>query len=172
VARGIHIKHLMFVDDVMLFQIGCIADWKVFKEVLELFCNATGMAFIPQKSMFLEAGWDDVELNLLKELFPFEVKSLDVGFKYLGFYIKRSCYTRTDSLWLEKKIEKRIFCWSHRWLALGGRVIFIKELLESIWMYWLSLEKNPKSVLNSIRRRMFSFLWTGKKEKEGLHLTN
>jgi hypothetical protein len=109
---------------------------------------------------------------LLKDLFSFEVKSLDAGFKYLGFYIKPSCYTRAESLWLEKKIEKRIFYWSHRWLTLGGRVIFVKELLESISLYWLSLEKNPKSVLNSIRRRMFSFLWIGKKEKEGLHITN
>jgi hypothetical protein len=63
---------------------------------LELFFKATGMDFIPQNSMFLEVGWDDVELNLLKEIFPFEFKTLDAGFKYLGFYIKKNCYTRVD----------------------------------------------------------------------------
>jgi hypothetical protein len=131
-VRGLSITHLMFVDDVILFGIGCIYEWKVYKEVLELFCKATGIAFNPQKSMFLEAGWDDVELNLLKEIFPFEVKSLDAGFKYLGFYIKPNCYTRVDWHWLEKKIEKRILCWSHRWLTLGGRVILVKAVLERI----------------------------------------
>ena len=34
------------------------------------------------------------------------------------------------------------------------------------------MAKIPKSVLNSIRRRMFRFPWTGKKEKEGMHLIN
>jgi hypothetical protein len=77
VVRGINITHLLFVDDVILFGIGCIVEWKVFKEVLELFCKATGMDFIPQKSMFSQARWDDVELNLLKELFHFEVKPID-----------------------------------------------------------------------------------------------
>jgi hypothetical protein len=172
VARGLSITHLMFVDDVILFGIGSISEWEVFKEVLELFCKATGMAFIPQKSVFLEVGWDVEGLNLLKDLFPFEVKPIDAGFKYLGFYIKPNCYTRADWLWLEKKIEKRIMCWSHRWLSLGGRVILVKVVLESIYVYWLSLAKIPISVLNSIRRRMFSFLWTGKKEKEGMHLIN
>jgi hypothetical protein len=46
------------------------------------------MSFSPQKSLFLEAGWLDEELVSLKEIMPFEVKPLDVGFKYLGFFIK------------------------------------------------------------------------------------
>jgi ribonuclease HI len=70
-----------------------------------------------------------------------------------------------------EKIEKRIANWSHRWLSLGGRVTLVKVVLESIPVYWLSLAKIPKSILNTIRKRMFSFLWTGKKTKEGIHLT-
>jgi hypothetical protein len=110
------------------------------------------------------------ELGWLKELLPFDVRSVDEGFKYLGFYIKPNCYNRADWLWLEKKFEKRIVHWTHRWLSLGGRVTLVKAVLESISVYWLSLAKIPKSVLNSIRQRMFSFLWTGKKDKEGMHL--
>jgi hypothetical protein len=61
-----------------------------------------------------------------------------------------------------KKVEKRIANWSHRWLSLGGRYTLIKVVLESIPVYWLSVEKIPKGTLNNIRRRVFSFLWTGK----------
>jgi hypothetical protein len=121
------------------------------------------MEFNSQKSSFLEAGWEDVEMNVLKELLPFDVKPLDTGFKYLGFYIKPNCYTRGDWSWLEKSFEKRLLRWNHRWLTLGGRMVPVKELLESIYVYSLSLEKITKSVLNSIRRRMFSFLWSGSK---------
>jgi len=35
-----------------------------------------------------------------------------------------------------------------------------------------SVEKIPKSTFNNIRKRMFIFLWSGKKLKEGLHLIN
>jgi hypothetical protein len=51
-------------------------------------------------------------------------------------------------------------------------VTLVKAVVESIYVYWLSLEKIPKTVINNIRRRMFSFLWSCKKEKEGIHLTN
>jgi hypothetical protein len=104
----------------------------------------------------------------LKALFPFEVNTIDVGFNYLGFHIKPNCYTRAYWNWLEKKIEKRILSWSHRWLYFLGRFILVKVVLEIIYVYWLSLAKIPISVLNSIRRRLFSFPWTRKKEKEGI----
>jgi hypothetical protein len=88
VANGVRITHLLFVDDVILFGKGSLAEWQVFKDALDLFCNATGMTFSSQKSQFLEAGWSGEELFQLKENFPFEVKSLEEGFKYLGFFLK------------------------------------------------------------------------------------
>jgi len=36
------------------------------------------MEFSPQKSSFLEVGWDGGDLNLLKKLLSFEVKPLDI----------------------------------------------------------------------------------------------
>jgi hypothetical protein len=36
-------------------------------------------------------------------------------------------------------------------------------------VYWISLDNIPKNILNNIRM-MFSFLWIGKKIKEGIHL--
>jgi hypothetical protein len=50
-------------------------------------------------------------------------------------------------MWLEKKFEKRISNWSHRWLTLGGRFTLVKVVLESIHVYWLSLAKIPKGTL-------------------------
>jgi len=39
----------------------------------------------------------------------------------------------------------------------------VKFVLENIPVYWLSVEKIPKITVNNIRKRMFSFLWSGKK---------
>jgi hypothetical protein len=172
VARGINITHIMFVDDIILFGIGNIMKWEVYNKIPELFCKATCMAISPHKSSFLEAGWAVEELALLKDIFPFDVKPVEEGIKYLGCYIKQNCYNKTDWLWLEKKFDKRIANWSHRWFSLGGRLTLIKVVLESLPVYWLSLAKIPKCILNNIRRKMFNFLWTGKKTKEGIHLVS
>lgn len=128
------------------------------------------MAFSPQNSSFLEVGWTTEDLSSLKEILPFDVKPVDDGFKYLGCFLKPNCYTRADWIWLKKKLETKISNWSFRWLSLGGRVTLVKVVLESLPVYSLSLAKIPKSILNNIRRRMFSFLWTGEKIKEGIPL--
>jgi hypothetical protein len=46
------------------------------------------MSFNAQKSLFLEAGWTEEEQLQLKEFFPFEVKTLEEGFKYSVFFSK------------------------------------------------------------------------------------
>jgi len=69
------------------------------------------------------------EITLLKEFMPYEIKSVDISFKYLGCYLKPNCYTNADWIWIEKKVEKIIANWSHRWLSLGGRYTLIKSVL-------------------------------------------
>jgi hypothetical protein len=59
VERGIRITHMMFVDDIIIFGNRNLSEWKVFQQVLDLFCQVTGMDFNLQKSTFLEAGWND-----------------------------------------------------------------------------------------------------------------
>lgn len=168
--EGILVAIFLFVDDIILFGFGSLQEWKVYKNILDLFCKATGMTFNPQKSSFLEVEWSTEELVDLNELFPFETKPIELGFKYMGCYLKPNCYTKSDWRWLEKKFDPRISNWSHRWLSLGGMVILVKSILESIPMYWLSLANFTKCTLNNIRRRIFSFLWTGNNLKGGVHM--
>ena len=108
VARGHYITHLMFVDDIIMFGNGSFGEWILYKDLLELLSKATGMAFSPQKSMLLEARWRTEDLALLKEILPFDVKSVDVGFKYRGCFLKPNCYKKSDWYWLVRKFEKRI----------------------------------------------------------------
>ena len=51
-------------------------------------------------------------------------------------------------------------------------MILVNVVLETIFVYWLSMKKIPKSVLNSIGKRMFSFLWSGNFFIEGMHLAS
>ena len=53
------ITHMLFVDDVLLFGIGTVNEWKAYKEALNLFCSATGMEVSIEKSSFLFQDVDE-----------------------------------------------------------------------------------------------------------------
>lgn len=42
----------------------------------------------------------------------------------------------------------------------------IKSVLEGIPVYWLSLSHIPSFVLQTIRKRMFNFLWSSNADNE------
>ena len=88
---------------------------------------------------------------------------MDVGFKYLGYYLKPNNYLKEDCYWLVKKVEKIIGHWCNKWLILGGRYILVKSMLENILVYWISLAKLSKFILDKIRRKTFIFYGQGKR---------
>ena len=55
--------------------------------------------------------------------------------KYLGYYLKENNHRVADWNMILQKIEKRIGCWSFRWLSLGGRLVLAKAVLQSILVY-------------------------------------
>ena len=92
-----------------------------------------------RKSFFLYNQVKEEEPELLKSMFPTEFRPLNEGFNYLGYRLKPNSYRKVDWLWILKKVESKIQHWTHRWLSLGGRLVLIKSVLESIHVYWLSL---------------------------------
>jgi hypothetical protein len=70
--------------------------------------------------------------------------------KYLGYYLKENNHRVADWNWIIQKIEKRIGCWSFRWLSLGGRLVLAKAVLQSIPVYWLSLVKIPATTMQKL----------------------
>jgi hypothetical protein len=124
------------------------------------------------KSTFHHAGLTDLDLNVFKVVFPFKFIAMDLGFKYLGFYIKAGAQGLEDWSWLLKKFEKRINNWCYRWLSLGGRLTLLKAVLTSQSVYWLSMAVVPISILNLLRRMMYNFLWKRDSVSHHLHLCN
>ena len=57
------------------------------------------------------------------------LKPMDEGFKYLGFVLKPNAYSFKERMWLYKKIENRIGCWTFKFLSRGGRLVLLKAVL-------------------------------------------
>jgi len=62
--------------------------------------------------------------------------------------MKPKNYLKDDWMWLLKKAKSRNGNWVCKWLSLGGRLTLIKSVLQNIHVYWLSIAKVPKFILN------------------------
>ena len=170
VAARIFITHLLFVDDILLFGGGTFREWQAIKKALDVFCDASGMRISPDKSQFYHSKWEPDELEVLHQLFSFDIRPLEHGFRYLGFFLKPNDYKIRDWCWLLKRIESRIGVWGHRFLSIGGRLILTKSVLESIPVFWFSLIWIPKAVLKGIQSRLTRFIWSGCSDKSSICL--
>ena len=79
-----------------------VEEWKNYKLLLDLFCNAIGMKISDEKSSFLFNDIEDSVRSMISSFLPFKMEPLTVGFKYLGYYIKPLGYGIRDWHWFIK----------------------------------------------------------------------
>ena len=115
-----------------------------------------------------ENGLSDTIRNKLNLEIPYFVKPLSKGFKYLGLFLKPNAYSFKDWMWLYKKIERRIGCLTNKFFSRGGILVLLKEVLQSIPVYWATIAYIPKYILQKLRKNIFSFLWSASKQSEGI----
>nr|GEW18464.1 RNA-directed DNA polymerase, eukaryota [Tanacetum cinerariifolium] len=80
-------------------------------------------------------------------------------FKYLGFTIGGNMSNISACDDIISKLNSRLSKWKVKTLFIRGRLTLLKSVLGSTPIYWMSLYKVPKSVLNSmeaIRRNFFN----------------
>jgi hypothetical protein len=80
-------------------------------------------------------------------------------FKYLGVTVGGNMSNRSAWDDIISKLNSRLSKWKVKTLSIGGRLTLLKSVLGSTPVYWMSLYKVPKSVLNSmeaIRRNFFN----------------
>jgi hypothetical protein len=170
VSRTIKILHLLFVDDILIMTKGTLQEWIEIKEILNIFCSATGLTINWNKSSFHFANIPCSSLDQIKGIFPYTFLPLSSGLNYLGYHLKPDSYKPSDWNWLLIKVEKRIGHWSTRWLSLGGRFTLLKVVLEGQAVYWMALAAIPASVLTKLCKMMFNFLWSGCLDHTRQHL--
>jgi hypothetical protein len=84
--------------------------------------------------------------------------------------MKMGAATPGDWQWLVDTFQRKIGFWCNIWLSLGGRLILIKSVLQSLAVFWMTLERIPKKILTTLRRIIFHFLWSGLERKPHFHL--
>ena len=80
-SHDMSITHLLFVDDVLLFGIATISEWKAYKDALYLFCSVMGMDVSTEKSSFLYQDVDEDIRSQIAKLLPYNMAPIQTGFK-------------------------------------------------------------------------------------------
>jgi hypothetical protein len=169
-SRMLNILHLLFVDDILILSGASLSEWKVIQGILQDFCKASRMIINAQKSIIIHSGVNNDTLNAIKDVFTFPSKDLDHGFHYLGFFLKLDNYKATDWNWLIDKFEARIKHWVISCYLWVVTLVLLKVVLEIQPVYWLALAHVLISILNTICKICFAFLWSGVKNKKKYHL--
>ena len=107
-SHDLSITHLLFVDDVLLFGIATVSEWKAFKDALDLFCSATGMVFNIEKSSFLYQDVDEGIQSQIAKLLPYIMAPIQTSFKYLGYHLKPLGYRSSDWRWMVEMFQNKI----------------------------------------------------------------
>jgi hypothetical protein len=115
------ILHLLFVDDILILSKASLSEWRVIDKLLSLFCKASGLAVNLSKSTVHYSGLSDHELDDFKSVLNFTFSDLNIGFRYLGYYLKTGTHRASDwdGLW-PKFQTKSIFGETGGFLWLGG----------------------------------------------------
>lgn len=131
VSRVVRILHLLFADDLLILNKASLSEWQVIKDLLTIFCSASGLQINNQKSSFYQFGVHQSALDSIKLTFNFSINNMTTGFKYLGYILKADTYRAEDWNWMLLKYENKINHWCNQWLSMGGRLVLAKAVLES-----------------------------------------
>ena len=132
ITSSVDLTHILFVDDVIMMGEGTWENLKEAEKILELYKKATGMHINVEKSILSENAITEAIEERIRVETPYILKPMDEGFKYPGFVLKPNAYCFKDWMWLYKKIESRIGCWTFKFLSIGGRLVLLKAVLQSI----------------------------------------
>ena len=67
-----------------------VEEWRSFKDIISLFCEASSLEASTEKSRFIYANVDEYLRPFIDELFNYKMVDFTVGFKYLGFILKNT----------------------------------------------------------------------------------
>ncbi|GAU23391.1 hypothetical protein TSUD_334390 [Trifolium subterraneum] len=156
---GPTISHLQYADDTLCIGEASVENLWTLKAILRGFELASGLRVNFWKSCLMGVN---VSNNFMEVACTFlNCIRGGVPFKYLGLPVGAN--PRRMSTWepLVERIRKKLNSWGNKHISLGGRLVLINSVLNSIPIFYLSFMKMPAQVIKKVTRIQRDFLWGG-----------
>ncbi|GJV95289.1 putative RNA-directed DNA polymerase, eukaryota, reverse transcriptase zinc-binding domain protein [Tanacetum coccineum] len=160
---GLKLSYFFYADDVVIISDWNMQDMSNIIHVLNVFYLASGLKINVSKSNVYGLGVDQQDI---------EAMARDTGcgsgtfpFSYLGIPLGANMNLISNWQTLIDRFRAKLSSWKASTLSIGGRLTLIKSVLGSLEIYYMSIFKCPKSVLNSLKAMRASFFWGGSGDK-------
>ncbi|XP_074289181.1 uncharacterized protein LOC141614323 [Silene latifolia] len=153
----LHLTHLIFADDLLVFVRGDLPSVVAVKNCLSLFSRYYGLTPNVSKTNIYFAGIrSDVQAMILSET-GFVVGSFP--FKYLGTPLHSSRLTADLFLPLMAKIKGRLGDWASLQLSYAGRIQLINTAIFGVEAFWCACLLLPRGVVRNLEKTCRQFFW-------------
>ncbi|KAJ0621814.1 putative RNA-directed DNA polymerase [Helianthus annuus] len=153
------LSHLFYADDALVM--GEWSEWniKIIARILRVFHLCSGLKININKSSLIGVGVTQEEVVDMAAVLGCQVG--EYPFTYLGITVGANMNRIVNWRPIYDTLESRLASWKARNLSIGGRVVLLKSVLESLPVYFMSLFKAPCGVINGLEAIMRRFLWAG-----------
>lgn len=136
---GPSITHLQYADDTMFLGDASMSNLWALKTILRCFELASGLKVNFAKSYVLGVNVSGEFLGLAERFLQCQVGR--ILFTYLGLHVGAN--PRLENTWqpLLDLLANRLGSWGNKFISLGGRVVLLNSVLNSIPIFYLSVMK-------------------------------
>ncbi|KAK0606106.1 hypothetical protein LWI29_034196 [Acer saccharum] len=165
---AIHLTHLQFVNDTMLFIDPSTEYLLNAKRILRCFELASGLKINFHKSCLVKIGKKRQGDEDWTRMFRCASSSLPI--MYLGLPLGGNA--RKEALWnpIICKVKEILAPWKRGFMSKGGRLVFIKAVLSSLPSYFMSIFSIPVGVAKKIEKLQREFFWNDGVLKRKIHV--
>lgn len=163
------ITHLLFADDSFLFFKATTEEAGAVKTILNEYEARSGQAVNYQKSaiFFSSNVRRDKQEEIKGELGVYKYVGES---KYLGLPSLVGRSKKAVFRYLKDRVIQKIKGWSSRLLSRAGKLVMLKNVVQSIPAYAMSCFLIPKSICQEIQKVMNAFWWQSQTANaKGIH---
>ncbi|CAN1726093.1 Putative ribonuclease H protein At1g65750 [Linum perenne] len=157
VRNGEPLSHIFFADDLVFLGHATVSQARIFMDIIDRFCDASGQSINKGKSrVFFSSGIDrNVSRNISEIMVIATTQNLG---RYLGVPLLHGRINRNTYDFLLTRIDNKLAGWKANNLSLAGRVTLASSVLNSIPSYVMQMAALPNYICEGIDRKIRSFI--------------
>jgi hypothetical protein len=161
---GTVISHLQYADGTLCIGEASVENLWTLKALLRGFEMVSGLKVNFYKSCLIGVNVSPDFLRMASTFLNSKVGS--IPFMYLGLPVGANA--RKLSTWepVLKQISAKLNSWGNKYISLGGRIVLLNSVLNSIPIFYLSFFKMPVKVVKKMEGIQRRFLWGGVGDKK------